>query len=121
MEEFLQFLENYKLIILASLGCIQIFLGLLSMFISFFLAHKRNASGIKEYVLEKLPSLIGEAEALYDDGKEKLRFVISEMQSSICKDFNISNATRFGSFIEKSVEKILSTPTKKGALYEKKN
>lgn len=121
MEAVIEFLNNYKLLILASLGLIQVFLGVISLFFSFFLAHKKTGAGIKEYILEMLPALISEAEALFVDGKEKLSFVIAQMQSLICKNFNVFNATRFCSFIEKSVEKILSTPTKKGALYEKKN
>lgn len=116
MDNFVNFLIcNKDLLIYALL----IIISLIQLLVLILKKPVLVSDSIKEYILEKLPSYIVQAENLYDLGSEKFDFVVNSLIKDISTDFNLSNilvAKRFNRFIAINLEKILMTPQSKGGI-----
>lgn len=116
MDNFINFLISYKDLLIYAL---LIFISLIQLLVLIFKKPVLVSDSIKEYILEKLPSYIIQAENCYKLGSEKFDFVVNSLIKDIATDFNLSNilvAKRFNRFIATNLEKILLTPHSKGGI-----
>lgn len=99
--------ENYKFLIALGLCVIEIIVVLV----------RRNykiVDATKEFILQKLPSLIVSVESSLLDGADKKKLVIDGIISLLKEEFpRITLNSKLTKFISDSIEDILSTPKKK--------
>lgn len=106
MKEFL--FQNKEIISLIIVGFELIILAF-----SIFGKKYKIVNSVKEFILEKLPSLISSAECLFSVGSDKKEYVLNSIDALLKDKFGI-DISGYLSFTSKAIEKILSTPIKKG-------
>lgn len=114
MDEILNYLkDNY-------INLIVIFLTIASLVVSMFRKKAKvtiSAEDVKD-VYFSLPDYINLAESTGLSGAEKLNYVIDQALCHLCEKYGLESPSLISSstitFIKWLVEKILSTPTKKG-------
>ena len=116
MDSVIDFIFTYKDLIFY---CLLFFVSVVQLFVLLIKKPVIVSDSIKEYVLEKLPVYIIQAEDLFDTGAAKFDFVVESVIKDISADFNLSSiivAKRFKKFIATNIEKILMTPKSKGGI-----
>ena len=110
MKEILEFCgKNWSLIVVVVSAVAEI--------IILFLRTKKDKKLLICSVFDALPGFISEAEELKCSGEEKLQFVLVhalDLLESLTGQTRVRLSRAFGSLIIEEVEKILSTPQKKG-------
>lgn len=108
MKEVLSwFVQNYELLILLGACVLDVILFLVGVF-------KKTKKEPLAFVLESLPDLINIAEKSGRLGQEKLCFVVESAKEMMYKAIGCKPSDVDCRLIESMVEKILSTPQKKG-------
>lgn len=124
MLEVLRFIFRYREeIILIIYSLIMIVIAFISLIVLICKKLKATDNDLV-YVLADIPNWIKEAESLLSVGKEKYTYVYSKAISMLTSLKKLSEADvvkKYSFIIDKSIESILSTPTKKEVNYAKDN
>ena len=108
MEKVIDFIvEHYELLILLAACLLDVILFLCGVF-------KKKKKEPLAFVVESLPDLINLAEKSGGLGSEKLCFVVETAKEMMYKAIGCKPSDVDIKLIEELVEKILSTPQKKG-------
>ena len=80
-----------------------------------FIVRKKSVKSISEYVLSFLPDILLAAEATGLKGKDKLTYALNACNNKLLDLFPDLDIQKYKNFIIYSIEKMLSTPQKKGS------
>lgn len=107
MKEFSDFiLQNWK-------ECIAIILAIATLLVTIFRKKVKVVDDIPSFILEHLPLFINSAEKLFSSGTDKKTFVLESIDQLLRVHFNVG-IEDYIDFVCEAIEKILSTPEKKG-------
>ena len=107
MKEFFDFIaENWK--ILLAIG-----LAIANLLVCIFRKKVKVVDSIREFILDHLPMFISSAEKLFSKGSDKKRFVLDSINQLLKINFSVG-IEDYIDFVDLAIEKILSTPEKKG-------
>lgn len=107
MKEFFDFIaENWK--ILLAIG-----LAVANLLVCIFRKKVKVVDSIREFILDHLPMFISSAENLFSKGSDKKHFVVDSIDRLLHVNFGVG-IEDYIDFVDLAIEKILSTPEKKG-------
>lgn len=108
--EILNFLKEYYYLIVMILAIVILIIELI---LSFKVKPNQN---ILSFIDKIVPELVVETEQKYGagHGAEKLTFCIGLVSSALVRVFNIKDISSYEGYIKAAIEKVLSTPCKKG-------
>lgn len=107
MKEFFDFIaENWK--ILLAIG-----LAVANLLVCIFRKKVKIVDSVREFILDHLPMFISSAENLFSRGSDKKQFVLDSINQLLMINFNVG-IDDYIDFVDLAIEKILSTPEKKG-------
>lgn len=99
-------LENWKILL-------ALILALANLFVCIFRKKVKVVDSIREFILDHLPMFISSAEKLFSNGSDKRQFVLDSVDQLLKINFSVG-IDDYIEFVELAIEKILSTPEKKG-------
>lgn len=106
MQDISIFLVKYWRIILEVILTIVAFV--------LFIVRKKSVKSIGDYLLTFLPDVLNAAEASGLKGQEKLTYALNACNNKLLDLFPDLDIKKYKAFIIFTIEKILSTPQKKG-------
>lgn len=106
----LNFIKDYYYLIILVLSLVILIIEIILTF------KKAKPSNVLSFIDKLLPDLVimAEEEVGSGNGDQKLFLVLSHVYNALKTTFNITDYSYYTKYIKQGVERILSTPQKKG-------